>query len=182
MRIKKAANRDLPPRMLRRVRNLISGTQLVGYYYDGRDENGKRIEIPLGTDLDVAKMEWAKFDRKAVPKIVRLLGDVFNRYERDVIPGKMPRTQKDNLLSLKQLRAAISEDPIDAITPRFWPSNVTNDLAKYRRTARLPSSLTFTTWRENGALPKKRILQRVYAKTKSDHANFMLDLDMRCGL
>jgi len=175
MRIKKAAKRDLPPRM-RRVRNLKSGAQWVGYYYDGRDENGKRVEIPLGTDLDVAKMEWAKLDCKAVPKIVRLLGDVFNRYERDVIPGKMPWTQKDNLLSLKRLRAAFSEAPIDANTPKFWPSIVTNDLAKYGRTARLPSSLTFTTWRENGALPKKRILQRVYAKTKSDHATFMLDL------
>ncbi|MET3052075.1 tyrosine-type recombinase/integrase [Pseudomonas alkylphenolica] len=119
MRIKKAANRDLPPRMLRRVRNLKSGSQWVGYYYDGRDENGKRVEIPLGTDLDVAKMEWAKLDRKAVPKIVRLLGDVFNRYERDVIPSKMPRTQKDNLLSLKQLRGAFNEAPIDAITPQI---------------------------------------------------------------
>ncbi|WP_095162664.1 tyrosine-type recombinase/integrase [Pseudomonas sp. Irchel 3F5] len=119
MRIKKTANRDLPPRMLRRVRNLKSGKQWVGYYYDGRDENGKRVEVPLGTDLDVAKMEWAKLDRKAVPKIIRLLGDVFNRYERDVIPSKMPRTQKDNLLSLKQLRAAFNEAPIDAITPQI---------------------------------------------------------------
>ncbi|PRA62437.1 integrase [Pseudomonas sp. MYb187] len=119
MRFKKAGNRDLPPRMLRRVRTLKSGKQWVGYYYDGRDENGKRIEIPLGTDLDVAKIEWAKLDRKAVPRITRLLGDVFNRYERDVIPGKMPRTQKDNLLSLKQLRAAFADAPIDAITPQI---------------------------------------------------------------
>jgi len=105
--------------MLRRVRTLKSGKQWVGYYYDGRDESGKRIEVPLGTDLDVAKIEWAKLDRKAVPKITRLLGDVFNRYERDVIPGKMPRTQKDNLLSLRQLRAAFSDAPIDAITPQI---------------------------------------------------------------
>lgn len=119
MRFKKASNRDLPPRMLRRVRTMKSGKQWVGYYYDGRDENGKRVEIPLGTDLDVAKIEWAKLDRKAVPKITRLLGDVFNRYERDVLPGKMPRTQKDNLLSLKQLRAAFSDAPIDAITPQI---------------------------------------------------------------
>lgn len=119
MRLKKPRNRDLPPRMLRRVRTLKSGKQWVGYYYDGRDENGKRVEIPLGTDLDVAKVEWAKLDRKAVPKITRLLGDVFNRYERDVIPAKMPRTQKDNLLSLKQLRAAFADAPIDAITPQI---------------------------------------------------------------
>ncbi|AAN69581.1 MULTISPECIES: tyrosine-type recombinase/integrase [Pseudomonas] len=82
-------------------------------------ERLQRIEIPLGTDLDVAKIEWAKLDRKSVPKITRLLGDVFNRYERDVIPGKMPRTQKDNLLSLRQLRAAFSDAPIDAITPQI---------------------------------------------------------------
>lgn len=63
MRFKKTSNRDLPPRMLRRVRNLKSGAQWVGYYYDGRDANGKLVEIPLGTDLDVAKMEWAKLDR-----------------------------------------------------------------------------------------------------------------------
>lgn len=119
MRLKKTSNRDLPPRMLRRVRTLKSGKQWVGYYYDGRDANGKRVEIPLGTDLDVAKIEWAKLDRKAVPSIPRLLGDVFNRYERDVIPAKMPRTQKDNLLSLKQLRAAFADAPIDAITPQI---------------------------------------------------------------
>lgn len=119
MRLKKPSNRDLPPRLLRRVRTLKSGKQWVGYYYDGRDENGKRVEIPLGNDLDVAKVEWAKLDRKAVPKITRLLCDVFNRYERDVIPGKMPRTQKDNLLSLKQLRAAFGDAPIDAITPQM---------------------------------------------------------------
>jgi len=119
MRLKKPRNRDLPPRMLRRVRTLKSGKQWIGYYYDGRDENGKRVEIPLGTDLDVAKIEWAKLDRKAVPKITRLLGDVFNRYERDIIPGKMPRTQKDNLLSLKQLRAAFGDAPIDALTPQI---------------------------------------------------------------
>lgn len=119
MRFKKAGNRDLPPRMLRRVRTLKSGKKWVGYYYDGRDEHGKRIEIPLGTDLDVAKIEWAKLDRKSVPKIARLLVDVFNRYERDVIPGKMPRTQKDNLLSLRQLRAAFNDAPIDAITPQI---------------------------------------------------------------
>lgn len=156
MRFKKASNRDLPPRMLRRVRTLKSGKQWVGYYYDGRDENGKRVEVPLGTDLDVAKVEWAKLDRKAVPKITRLLGDVFNRYERDVIPRKMPRTQMDNLLSLKQLRAAFADAPIDAITPQI--------IAQYRdkRTDRVRAnreisllSHIYNMAREMGSLGKK---------------------------
>ncbi|WP_397452495.1 tyrosine-type recombinase/integrase [Pseudomonas sp. NA-150] len=131
MRIKKSANRDLPPRMLRRVRTMKSGKLWVGYYYDGKDESGKRREIPLGTDLDIAKVEWAKLDRKAVPLIVKLLGQVFDRYERDVIPAKKSSTQRENLLALKQLRAAFGDAPIDAITPQA--------IAQYRdaRTAKV---------------------------------------------
>lgn len=124
MRPKQAANRDLPPRMIRRTRKRKNGKVWVSYYYDGRDEDGKRREIPLGSDLDVAKIEWAKLDRKAVPKITRLMGQLFDRYERDVIPGKKPRTQKDNLAELKQLRKAFDDAPMDMITPQV--------LAQYR--------------------------------------------------
>ncbi len=105
--------------MIRRVRKLRSGKVWVGYYYDGRDENGKRKEVPLGTDLDLAKVEWAKLDVKPVPKTLRRLGDVFDRYEREIIPAKASRTQRDNLLSLKQLRIAFSEAPVDAVTPQI---------------------------------------------------------------
>jgi len=116
MRPRTSNNRDLPPRMIRRARKRKNGKVWVAYYYDGRDEMGKRVEIPLGDDLDIAKMEWARLDRKAIPKILKRLGDVFDRYERDVISGKQPSTQRENLLALKQLRAAFSEAPIDAIT------------------------------------------------------------------
>lgn len=137
--------------MLRRVRNLKSGKQWIGYYYDGRDENGRRIEIPLGTDLDVAKTEWAKLDRKSIPKISRLLGDVFNRYERDVIPGKMPRTQKDNQLSLRQLRAAFDEAPIDAITPQIIAQYRDKRSVKCEPTVRSPFCHISTIWPGGGA-------------------------------
>ncbi|VFT15748.1 site-specific recombinase, phage integrase family [Pseudomonas aeruginosa] len=89
----------------------------VGYYYDGRGEDGKRKEIPLGTDLDLAKLEWARLDASPAPKTLRKWGDVFDRYEKEIIPGKAPRTQKDNLLSLTQLRKAFSEAPVEALTP-----------------------------------------------------------------
>jgi integrase len=104
--------------MIRRVRTLKSGVQWVGYYYDGKDSAGKRIEIPLGGDLDIAKAEWAKLDCKPVPTKNTLLGKVFDRYEAEIIPGKKPRTQKDNLLSLTQLRKAFSDAPINAVTPQ----------------------------------------------------------------
>lgn len=105
--------------MIRRVRKLKGGAEWVGYYYDGRDDAGKRKEIPLGGDLDIAKAEWAKLDCKPVPMKNTLLAKVFDRYEAEIIPAKKQRTQKDNLLSLKQLRNAFSDAPINAITPQM---------------------------------------------------------------
>ncbi|MNQ75540.1 Phage integrase family protein [compost metagenome] len=118
MRPKNPDNRDLPPRMIRRVRTLKSGKQWVGYYYNAKDDNGKRVEIPLGTDLDMAKVEWARLDVKPIPREASTLGVVFDRYEREIIPMKKPRTQRDNLLSLKQLRKVFESAPLDAITPQ----------------------------------------------------------------
>lgn len=44
--------------------------------------------------LDLAKVEWAKLDVKPVPQTLRKLGDVFDRYEREIIPAKASRTQR----------------------------------------------------------------------------------------
>lgn len=43
--------------------------------------------------MDIAKAEWAKLDCKPMPKKNALLGQVFDRYEREIIPGKAPKTQ-----------------------------------------------------------------------------------------
>lgn len=117
--------------MIRRTRTLKSGKLWVGYYYDGRDEKGKRKEIPLGTDFDLAKLEWARLDRSKVPKSTKLLGEVFDRYEAEIIQTKAPRTQKDNLLSLKKLRESFADAPVEAVTP--------HTIAQYRdkRTAKV---------------------------------------------
>lgn len=104
--------------MLRRVRKRKNGTLWVSYTYDGRDTDGKRVEIPLGNDLDIAKREWAKLDCKPIPVCMKLLGQVFDRYEREIIPGKKPSTQRENLLALKQLRIAFGQAPINAVTPQ----------------------------------------------------------------
>lgn len=117
MCFRKTINRDLPPRMIRRVRTLKNGKTWVGYYYDGRTESGKRVEIPLGSDLNIAKIEWAKMEHKTPPTRTGFQVQVFNRYEREIIPSKAHRTQKDNLLSLTQLRKAFNNAPIEAFTP-----------------------------------------------------------------
>ena len=53
--------------MLRRIRLRKDGTQWVSYYYNGRDQNGKRIETPLGSDLNEAKRKWAELECVAPP-------------------------------------------------------------------------------------------------------------------
>lgn len=60
--------RKLPPRMLERRRLLKSGKEWVGYYYDGRDEGGKRKELPLGTDWNEALRKWAEYECRPAQK------------------------------------------------------------------------------------------------------------------
>ena len=131
MRRKNAANLDLPPRMIRRTATLKSGKIWTGYYYNGRDANGKRKEIPLGGDLDQAKVEWARLERRTPPKPSHLLSSLFDRYVKEIIPTKGLRTQSDNMKELKQLRKAFENAPIDSITPQV--------VAQYRdaRTAKI---------------------------------------------
>lgn len=155
MRQRSSANRDLPPRMIRRIRKGTTGKVWISYYYNGRDAAGKRKEIPLGTDLDQAKVEWARLERKVPSKPVHLMAYLFDRYEKEIIPGKAIRTQSDNHKELKQLRKAFESAPIESITPQV--------VAQYRdaRTAKVRAnreiallSHVFTIAREWGLTDK----------------------------
>jgi integrase len=114
----KTAHRDLPPRMLRRARTLKSGKVWEAFYYNGRGADGERVEIPLGRDLNEAKRRWAELERTAQPAETGLMRFIFDRYEREVIPGKAPATQRDNVGSLKMLRRVFDAVHVDAITPQ----------------------------------------------------------------
>ncbi|MGA3825376.1 tyrosine-type recombinase/integrase [Pseudomonas chlororaphis] len=155
MRKKTTANRDLPPRMVRRIRKGKNGQIWTSYYYNGRDAIGNRKEIPLGTDLDQAKVEWARLECTTPPKPNHLMSYVFDRYEKEIIPGKSIRTQSDNRKELKQLRKAFESAPIESITPQV--------IAQYRdaRTAKVRAnreiallSHAFTIAREWGLTDK----------------------------
>lgn len=141
--------------MIRRTRKRKNGSIWVGYYYNGRDANGNRVEVPLGRDLDEAKVEWARLDRKATPKPAHLMGRLFDDYEKKIIPGLKLGTQKDYLKGLKQLRNAFESAPVDAVTPQV--------IAQYRdaRTAKIRAnreiallSTIFTFAREWGLTEK----------------------------
>lgn len=75
MRPRNTENRDLPPGMVRRKRPRKNGTLWVGYYY--RDANGK--ELPLGGDLDKARLKWAELEAKTrANREIALLSHVYN--------------------------------------------------------------------------------------------------------
>lgn len=120
----KTSGKKLPPRMIARNRKLQSGKIWTGYYYNGRDPDGKRIEIPLGTDLVIAKRKWAELECAETPVDATLMKHVFDQYVRDVLPKKKPSTQRENMLCLSKLRPVFDSAPVDAILPQH--------IARYR--------------------------------------------------
>lgn len=133
----------LPPRLLERKRVFVSGKLWVGYYYDSRDENGKRVEIPLGGDLNVAKRKWAELDCKLPLAEIDTMQYIFDRYAKEVIPKKAIKTQYTNLLELKHLRLVFDSAPINKITPQH--------IAKYRDARFTPEK----TLKDGTVIPKK---------------------------
>lgn len=134
----KTTGRDLPPRMLRRTKTLKSGKVWIGYYYNGINEDGARREFPLGTDIDEAKKKWAEYECADSPKNSKLLSHIFDRYVKEILPSKAPRTQKDNLEILAKLRPVFGDVEIDDVTPQ--------DIAMYRdrRTAKVRANREIT--------------------------------------
>lgn len=104
--------------MIRCTRKRKSGAVWASYYYNGRDADGNRKEIPLGCDFDAGKVEWARLERREPPKLNHLLGALFEKYGKKIIPTKSIRTQSDNRKELKQLRKAFENAPLDSITPQ----------------------------------------------------------------
>lgn len=89
---KRSANSNLPDRMLARKRTRKNGKTTIYYYYDGR-EDGRRKEIPLGTDYIAAVQEWSKLEAAKLPKSARVTFPVAAaRYLQNVIINRSGNT------------------------------------------------------------------------------------------
>lgn len=92
----------------------------VHYYYD---TGGKpRREIPLGSDYAQAVKKWTELqiDQPEPPGAALItFRSAAERYVREVLPGKAPRTQADNLKELASLYQFFDNPPaqIDSIQP-----------------------------------------------------------------
>jgi integrase len=107
---------NLPSRL--RARTLASGRTY--YYYD--KGGTPRREIPLGNDYALAVKKWAEIEIDARPRHVEIVTFryVAERYQREVLPTKAPRTQRDNLKELSNLLVFFDNPPapIEQITPQ----------------------------------------------------------------
>jgi integrase len=104
--------------MLARRRTLKSGKVWVGFYYDGRDEHGKRVELPLGTDLAEAKAKWAELERKPPPAGAKSrMAMAWDKYAKDVMPTKAAKTQREQGHEIARLQAYFRGAEFEQITP-----------------------------------------------------------------
>jgi len=158
MRPRNAETRNLPPRMYKWTRPRKSGKIWIAYYY--LDGSGKAI--PLGKDLDKARIKWAELEAKEAPLDLRTMKGIFDRYIRDIVPKKAARTQKDNLSEIKQLRPMFDSAPIDAITPAAIAGYRDARSAKVRANREIATlSHVFNMAREWGLTTKENPCQGV---------------------
>lgn len=158
MRPRKTENQNLPPHMYRRTRQRKYWKVWVAYYY--RDAQGK--DIPLGSDLDQARIKWAQLEAKEKPLDLLTMKGIFDRYTRDIIPKKAPRTQKDNLAEIKRLRELFDDAPIDSITPSSIAGYRDARSAKVRANREIATlSHVFNMAREWGITTKENPCQGV---------------------
>jgi integrase len=91
----------------------------VYYYYDTGAK--PRREIPLGGDYALAVKKWAELEIDARPQHSEIITFryVAQRYLREILPTKAPRTQRDNLQEIAQLYKFFDNPPapIEKITP-----------------------------------------------------------------
>lgn len=105
---KRTVNHHLPPHM--RVRK-------GRFYYDTQEK--PRREIPLGGDYAAALVKWAELEGADLKKATTqpTLGMAWERYKSEVLPGKAPRTQADNLEEAAHLLAVFKDAPLSQIKP-----------------------------------------------------------------
>ena len=93
------------------------GLHMKGQHYYHVASAPPRKWTPLGNNRARALLEWARIEGAEPDKSVRTFEVIAQRYEREVMPTKAPRTQRDNLIELDKLRAVFGRMLIEAIKP-----------------------------------------------------------------
>ncbi|MCC7173267.1 MAG: phage integrase Arm DNA-binding domain-containing protein [Planctomycetes bacterium] len=106
-RPRSASNRDLPPRLRRRQR-----ARAVYFYYRHADGT----EEPLGTDYAHALERWKELETTPLATGTSF-ASIAAAFEREYVPSRKPKTQREYALGLKRLVRVFGEAPIATIKP-----------------------------------------------------------------
>jgi site-specific recombinase XerD len=121
---KPTINLSLPPRL--RVKTYGAGKP--HYYYDA---GGKpRKWIPLGSDRNAAYRQYAELEGGNTVSAAPTFAEAAAKYAREVLPGKAPRTQRDNEIEIAKLNEFFQGAPLDEIRPKHC-----NQYGQWRKAA-----------------------------------------------
>ncbi|MGQ5523566.1 tyrosine-type recombinase/integrase [Chitinimonas sp. PSY-7] len=86
---------------------------VIYYYYEQETKEGKRPEIPLGSDYPLALKKYAELEIAATAESIDIttFQHVANQYLEKVVPLKSASTQRNNKLYLTKLSAFFNDPP-----------------------------------------------------------------------
>lgn len=167
-RPKAKANRDMPPRMSRRV--MKSG--ITHYYYRTRTGGA----IALGPDLAEAKLKWADIERRGAVLPADAWLTVSASYRKTGLTGKSPKTQHEYELALNRLDEAFGKAALGQIKPhhiREYLDKRTAKVSANREVATL--SAVFNWARERGITHEPNPCAGVRKNTESGRDIYVTD-------
>ena len=163
--------KDLPP-----------GLHLKGERYYHVTSTAPRKWTPLGIDRARALLEWARIEGAEPDPNVRTFEVIAQRYEREVMPTKAARTQKDNLKELDRLRAVFGAVLIENIKPHhvraYLDKRGQTAKARANREKALLSHL-FNKAREWGYTDAPNPCQGVKGFTESGRDRYVTDAEFQ---
>lgn len=163
--------KDLPP-----------GLHLKGERYYHVTSTAPRKWTPLGRDRARALLEWARIEGAEPDPNVRTFEVIALRYEREVMPTKAARTQKDNLKEMDRLRAVFGEVLIENIKPHhvraYLDKRGQTAKARANREKALLSHL-FNKAREWGYTDAPNPCQGVKGFTESGRDRYVTDAEFQ---
>ena len=113
-------NHNLPNGMRARHRSRKNGKTITYYFYEVRENNGKRKEISLGKDYILAVQQWAKLEQSKIHAHDRATyHTIATRYKAEILPqAKSHNTYISKKQHFKQLDSFFDNAPLDEIEPK----------------------------------------------------------------
>ncbi len=172
-----------------RKRTVNKGLPKGLHLKDGRfyhvDSSKLRKWTPLGADRLQALVAWARMEGTEPDPEARTFAAVAARYTREIVPGKAPRTRRDNATEMERLNAVFGKVLIDSIKPfhvrQYMDKRGEQAKARANREKALLSHM-FNKAREWGYTDAPNPCQGVKGFTESGRDRYVTDSEFNAVL